>query len=76
MSNGAAHSLYLVIEHDSNKRIEIIISKFTFVCLFVFFFIKMSCLSDSCHENDKSQKKWQISHCDVTCALCYFRHWV
>ena len=40
MSNGAAHSLYLVIEHNSNKRIEIIISKFTFVCLFVFFSLK------------------------------------
>ena len=56
MSNGAAHSFYLVIELNSNKQIKII-SKFTFVCLFVFFFIKMSCLSDSCHENDKSQTK-------------------
>ena len=36
MSNGAAHSLYLVIELNSNKQIQIIISKFTFVCLFFF----------------------------------------
>ena len=56
MSNGAAHSLYLVIELNSNKRIKMIIGKFTFVSL-LFFFIKMSCLLDSCHENDKSQKK-------------------
>ena len=36
MSNGVAHSLYLVIELNSNKQIKIIISKFTFVCLFFF----------------------------------------
>ena len=57
MSNGAAHSLYLVIELNSNKRIKMIIGKFTVVSLLFFFFIKMSCLLDSCHENDKSQKK-------------------
>lgn len=34
MFNGAAHSLYLVIELNSNKQIKIIISKFTFVCFF------------------------------------------
>ena len=37
MSNGVAHSLYLVIELNSNKQIQIIISKFTFF-FFLFFF--------------------------------------
>ena len=41
VSNGVAHSLYLVIELNSNKQIKIIISKFTFVCLFSF--------SSKCH---------------------------
>ena len=55
MSNGAAHSLYLVIELNSNKQIKIIISKFTFVCLFVFSLKCRVCLTR--HENDKSPTK-------------------
>ena len=45
MSNGAAYSLYLVIELNSNKQIQIIISKFTFVCLFFFSFKFHVCLT-------------------------------
>ena len=73
MSNGAAHSLYLVIELNSNKQIKIIISKFTFVSLF--FSLKCHVCLTLVVKMTEVRKKLQISHCDVTCALWYFRHW-
>ena len=75
MSNGAAHSLYLVIELNSNKRIKMIIGKFTVVSLLFFFSLKCHVCWTLVMKMTKVRKKLQISHGDVTCALCYFRHW-
>ena len=61
MSNGAAHSLYLVIELNSNKQIKIIISKFTlFVCLF--FSLKCHVCLTLVIKMTKVRKKLQIAN--------------
>ena len=51
-----------------------IISNFTFVCFF--FSLKCHvCLTLVIKKTKVRKKKLQISHGDVTSALCYFRHW-
>ena len=60
---------------QTNKLKLLLAISLLFVCLFFFSLKCHVCLTLVIKKTKVRKKKLQISHGDVTCALCYFRHW-